>query len=89
MQVAEQIDGKNDAMTAQSIIDAEYITPDCLAKDLKKSVRTLDRWHALRIGPPRTVIGRTILYRCESVSEWLRAREDGSRNGKRRRARAV
>jgi hypothetical protein len=85
MEMQEQIDSKNDAMTAAAMIDAEYIIREDLAKGLKKSVRTLDRWHALRIGPPRTVIGKTILYRREAVSSWLRSREDGARDGRKRR----
>ncbi len=72
--VMEQI-GKSDGMADQSIIGAEYMTPESLAKDLGRSVRTLDRWHALRIGPPRVTIGRVILYRRAAILEWLRARE--------------
>ncbi len=84
MEVTEQMSSKRDAMAAQSIF-TEYLGPHCLAKNLGVSTRTLDRWHSLRIGPPRTVIGKTILYRREAVSEWLRSREDGARDGRKRR----
>ena len=47
-----------------------------LSRDLGISKRTLGRWHRQRIGPPRTVIGRTILYRRTAVQEWLRSREE-------------
>jgi hypothetical protein len=42
-------------------------------------VRTLDRWHALGVGPPRTCIGRTVLYRRASVQKWLAAQEQPCR----------
>ncbi len=42
---------------------AEYMSRDELADQLDRCARTLDRWHSLRIGPPRTIIGRRILYR--------------------------
>jgi predicted DNA-binding transcriptional regulator AlpA len=46
-----------------------------LAKQLGVSPRTIDRWHALRQGPPRVCIGRTILYRIDAVRQWLQKRE--------------
>lgn len=60
----------------QSLLSHEYLTPDGLARELGTSPRTLARWHAQRIGPPRTIIGRTILYRRKSVEAWLREREE-------------
>jgi predicted DNA-binding transcriptional regulator AlpA len=62
-------------MPAGSIV-GEYMEPPELSRDLGISKRTLDRWHRQRIGPPRTVIGRTILYRRTAVQEWLRSREE-------------
>jgi hypothetical protein len=73
METVEQVGGEVTA--SQSIFDSEYLTPQSLAKNLDVSVRTLDRWHVQRIGPPRTTIGRTVLYRKESVTSWLRSRE--------------
>ncbi len=35
------------------------------------SRRTLERWHALRIGPPRVRVGRLVLYKTEAVRRWL------------------
>ena len=52
-----------------------FITREQLAAELGKSPRTIDRWEVRRIGPPRVIVGRTILYRVESVREWLRSCE--------------
>jgi hypothetical protein len=46
-----------------------------LAAALYRDKRTLRRWHALRVGPPRTVLGRSIFYNKESVTRWLIERE--------------
>jgi hypothetical protein len=58
------------------LLQDEYLERTELARELRKSTRTLDRWHTLRIGPPRVVIGRMILYRRRSVLEWLASREE-------------
>ena len=55
---------------ADSILSG-YLSKSELAGQLNRSERTLDRWHELRVGPPRVVIGRTVLYRIEAVLEWL------------------
>lgn len=52
-----------------------FVTPSLLASQLGISVRTLARWHAMRIGPPRCSVGRLILYRADGVSQWLAERE--------------
>ena len=60
-------------------IFSEYYTREDLARDLRRSTRTLDRWHVLRIGPTRTKIGKLILYRRRgpnSVAEWLEAQTE-------------
>jgi hypothetical protein len=54
---------------------ADYLTEGELAKQLKKDVRTLQRWRVLRKGPPVTPIGRDIYYRKSAVRDWLQARE--------------
>lgn len=59
-----------------SLLQYDYLERAELARGLGKSTRTLDRWHSLRIGPPRVVIGRMILYRWQSVLEWLASREE-------------
>ena len=52
-----------------------FITREQLAAELGKSPRTIDRWEVRRIGPPRVIVGRTILYRVESVRLWLQSCE--------------
>ena len=54
---------------------SEFLTKEELAAELRRNVRTLDRWDALGLGPPRTCIGRTVLYRRASVQKWLAAQE--------------
>jgi hypothetical protein len=49
----------------------EYQTRRQFADELGISERTADRWHALRIGPPRVKIGRLILYPKAGKREWL------------------
>ena len=61
--------------TEPTPILADYLSHAELAKQLKKSERTLDRWHALRMGPPRTLIGRDIYYRRDAVKRWLESQE--------------
>jgi hypothetical protein len=56
-----------------------------LAQQLGCSTRKLDRMHALREGPPRVCVGRTILYNIESVRAWLRSQEEQPLPVKKRR----
>jgi hypothetical protein len=69
---------------------SEYMDRGTLAVQLGVHVRTLDRWEAERTGPPRTLIGRQVLYRISSLREWLLSQEQHTPNvtggdGKRRR----
>ena len=59
-----------------------FITREQLAAELGKSPRTIDRWEVRRIGPPRVIVGRTVLYRVESVRSWLQSCE--KHKGRRR-----
>ena len=54
---------------------ADYLTPAQLAAELGKSVRTIARWDRLRIGPPKTVIGKKPYYRRESARQWVMRQE--------------
>ena len=56
-------------------VTSEYMDREQLASELGVNVRTLDRWHLERKGPPRTVVGRRILYRGAAVQDWLRRNE--------------
>jgi hypothetical protein len=57
-----------------SLLDG-YATEPELARELKRSERTLIRWRVMREGPPVTFVGRTPMYNLASAREWLRARE--------------
>jgi len=54
---------------------SEFLTKRELAAELQRNERTLDRWDALGTGPPRTRVGRKVLYRRTSVQKWLAAQE--------------
>ena len=57
---------------------SEFLTKEELAVELRRNPRTLDRWAVLGIGPPRTRVGRNVLYRRASVQRWLLAQEQCS-----------
>jgi len=63
-------------MSSSEPILSEFLTKQELAAELGREMRTLDRWDALGIGPPRTRVGRKILYRRTSVRAWLTAQEN-------------
>ena len=63
-------------MSISEPILSEFITREELAAELRRSPRTLDRWEVLGLGPPRTHIGRTVLYRRTSVQKWLTTKEN-------------
>jgi hypothetical protein len=60
---------------------AEYLTREELASELRRNPRTLDRWEVLGMGPPRTLVGRQVLYRRSSLLKWLAAQEQRSNQG--------
>jgi hypothetical protein len=57
------------------IASSRYMTSDRLAKILNVTTRTLARWNAARIGPPKITIGKTILYDVGKLPDWLASRE--------------
>lgn len=59
----------------QRLLD-DYLSPDELSAQLGICGRTLVRWHALGVAPPKTTLGRKILYKRSSVNQWLAAREN-------------
>jgi predicted DNA-binding transcriptional regulator AlpA len=66
-----------------SLVLEGFLRREELATQLGLSPRTIDRWQALREGPPRVHVGRTILYNVESVREWLRSKEQQSSSMKK------
>jgi hypothetical protein len=63
-------------MSNPETILTDFLTKQELAAELGCEIRTLDRWDALGIGPPRTHVGRKVLYRRASVHKWLAAQEE-------------
>ena len=59
------------------IADRHYVTAPQLAVMLGVSVRTLCRWDAARIGPPKIKIGKLVLFDLAKLPEWLAASETG------------
>jgi len=67
--------GKVQTLDSKAAI-TELVDRQQAARLLGVSPRTLDRWHLLRIGPPRVVLGRhKIRYRLSSLDAWVRSRE--------------
>jgi DNA-binding transcriptional MerR regulator len=54
-----------------SAVLAGYIEPVELCRQLHKTPRTLARWHARGLGPPRIRVERMVLYRIADVRAWL------------------
>ena len=65
-------------MTSSEPILSEFLTTEELAAELRRNPRTLDRWEVLGMGPPRTHVGRKVLYRRTSVQKWLAAQEQSA-----------
>lgn len=65
-------------MSSSEPILSEFLTTEELAAELRRNPRTLDRWEALGMGPPRTHVGRKVLYRRTSVQKWLAAQEQSA-----------
>lgn len=60
----------------QATLLSDFFTKAELAEAIDRSERTLDRWHNMRMGPPRTRLGSRILYRKDAVRAWLVAQEE-------------
>jgi excisionase family DNA binding protein len=68
-----------------------YIDLDPLAAELGRNPRTIMRWTEQPDGLPFVRLGRRILFKRESVREWIAAREHkpNPRRAVRRRAAAA
>ncbi len=78
-----QTEAQNGEQEASAVTALEgYVSKEQLAEQLGKSARALDRWESLRIGPPRTYVGKTPMYRLESVREWLEGQERPNRRSR-------
>jgi hypothetical protein len=67
-------------MSSPEPLLSEFMTKEELAAELRRNVRTLDRWAALGVGPPWTCFFRTALYRRTSVQKWLAEQEQMPRS---------
>jgi hypothetical protein len=65
----------DESTTGKDNLLAGYIPLTAVAKALGVSMRTMQRYHAQRIGPPCIRIGNTFICRIESVHSWLISRE--------------
>ena len=54
---------------------AGYLPEKETAAQVKKSVRTLQRWEDEQSGPPVTYVGRERFYKVDSFRAWLAAQE--------------
>jgi hypothetical protein len=61
--------------SSPSVLDGHISEAD-LARQLNRSVRTLQRLASRQLGPPRTKVGRLILYNVAHVREWLLEQEE-------------
>ena len=62
----------------QQLLD-DYLSGDELAAQLGRSLRTIQRWDRLRIGPVPTIIGNRKVFRMADIQVWLDAQRRGSR----------
>lgn len=52
-----------------------YLTEAEVAAILGVELKTMKNWRAAKDGPPHTQAGGSTLYRIDSVTKWLAARE--------------
>jgi phage terminase Nu1 subunit (DNA packaging protein) len=57
------------------IAGRHYVTANRLAATLGVTPRTLARWDAARIGPPKIKVGKLVLFDLAKLPEWLATRE--------------
>lgn len=55
-------------------ISVSFLSEEQLAKELGVAVSTLRRWHARRIGPPRSAVGRKFYYSRQKLEAWIEAK---------------
>jgi hypothetical protein len=46
-----------------------------LAKEIKKSLRTIRKWRQRKIGPPFAMVGKTPVYPQHGARDWLKSLE--------------
>ena len=66
-----------------SVAGRTYATQAYLADLFGVTPRTLARWDDQRIGPPKSKVGKLILYDFEKLPGWLESHETVSRRSRR------
>ena len=66
-------------MSSPEPLLSEFMTKEELAAELRRNVRTLDRWAALGVGPPRTCFSHRALSPNERSKMATCARASGER----------
>lgn len=59
---------------ATGLLDG-WLTRAEVAAEFGIAEDTLRRWEGKKIGPPSVKLGQRVLYRKDSVREWLRSKE--------------
>ena len=62
------------------IAGRHYVIAARLAEMLGVTVRTLSRWSAAGIGPPKIKIGKLVLFDVAKIPEWLSTHEIAQHN---------
>jgi len=50
---------------------AQYLSVEQAAEALRVHRRTLERWYAMRRGPPRVLIGQRVFYPIDGIKAWI------------------
>jgi hypothetical protein len=75
------LEGKSSGVAASVTEDEieiggrRYVNTWRVSSILGVSVRTLSRWDAAGIGPPKIKVGKKVLFDLHRLSEWLTSRE--------------
>ena len=64
-----------DKLLTVEIAGKSYLTTEGLAAELKKTTRTVRRWVALGMGPPKIKVGNTPLFDPVKIPGWLASHE--------------
>jgi hypothetical protein len=64
----------HDQSAVETIGGEEYCRRADVAKRLKVSVRTVERWALGGDGPPFVVLGRIPIYPVRALDDWMKAR---------------